>query len=386
MDVQIKADVHPSTAIAEMEAHFRHLSELEVEIPDFIQGMMLLSRLPPSYSITISIFSIGAMADSHENINFSKVREMVISNYETRNPDKGKGKNGASANKATAIKCKRDQGKPKFAQQQQQPQHQSGSSESSSTDNKDKGKTKCGGGKGKDKSDKAHTAGETSHVANMALTSAVRNKRMHRPVTQPPSTCFRTTSPDLTRAIRLRCEIGVTVTVENLWELLDVINRDTPVDPLSSEEHETAHQLMKEINTFRPPLANRILERHTSSPLAVSNGGIFDDDLVEEIERQPKCRRTPDFGHVPPDSEQRGDEANPPTLSDSNPVGLFRMPLGSTPGTPISLGNEEQDEWIRLCEEAGNDMEILYTDGSYGWGGTDEPNALFRDDVPMNML
>ncbi|KAI0026323.1 hypothetical protein K488DRAFT_92849, partial [Vararia minispora EC-137] len=314
---------------------------------------------------------------------------MAISNFETRNPERSK--NGVTANKATAIKRKRDQGKPKFAQQQQQLQCQSGSSGSSSADNKDKGKTKRGKrGSGKGKADKAHSAGETSHIANMVLTPAVHDERMHRPVTQPPSTRFRMTFPDLAHAIRLGREIGVAVTAENLRELLDVINRDTPVDPLSSEERETACQLMKEINTFRPPLADRISEHRTSSPLAASNGGIFDDDLIEEIERQPKRRRTPDFGCVPPASEQHGDpivdkidfetriaeldarpgmssstttthahkerygpvdalwldtvnEANPPMSSDSNPIGLFGTPLGSTPGTPISLGDEEQD-------------------------------------------
>lgn len=374
LNVQIKQGVHPAAAIAEVERHFSILAEHGFDIPQFIQAMLLLSRLPPSYDVLTQIASVGQNADE---LDVGKVRQSIIAAFEGKNAT-GKGKD--KADKATAIKRKRDQGNPQFQQQQQSSQRQSGSSGGGShaqgqgepsSSGKKKGK-KTSRGKRAGKAHQAKAADGTSHIANVAKEAGPASKRdlrMHAPVPQPPSASYHTTFPELASAIRLANQIGVPHTVETLRTLMDV--PDVP-------EVDAQGNLQLDANLVRallreptrpgspsfdavPPLLDQIEDRRIDPILD-------EEDLLTRVaetdlaSRQGMFDGTPGFmpaswkrRFMPIDTLGLNEITTPLQLRARSQYGASELvPLDEA--TPVSIFGEDADGDVSMGESPFGDL------------------------------
>ena len=96
----------------------RRLKELGIEIPTFIHGMIVISKLPPYMAL---VSEMAAQANGIASISPSKIRQSAINAWENKQSGGNKGKNGngngGDANKITAIK--RNNGNRSFDSQQQ---------------------------------------------------------------------------------------------------------------------------------------------------------------------------------------------------------------------------------------------------------------------------
>jgi hypothetical protein len=124
MDVRILENVDPSLAIDKFASHFGHMAEAEVEIPDHVQAMILLAKLPRSLD---SFAQLICQTEDIKEITMAKVRRGILLGYEqkgNRQPPPPPRNN--QAQKISAVK--RGPNEPPFQQQQQGEGSDQGSS------------------------------------------------------------------------------------------------------------------------------------------------------------------------------------------------------------------------------------------------------------------
>jgi hypothetical protein len=212
LDIRIKAGVHPAQPLALLRGYFNKLAERQVHVPEFIQVMITLTKLPPSYNIFTQVIQMDAAqaGSKGHDLKIKNVHAAIIQTFEAPS---SKNKDNGQANKVTAIK--QHTGTPTFQQQHQQQRPSSSSADSSAQNSgrgrgngrgRERGRVHCGTRAGKQVREKSQQ--DTSHVANVVqdfpermAVDGPRDKRMHRPV----STLRNVTIPhtELWRAINL---------------------------------------------------------------------------------------------------------------------------------------------------------------------------------------
>ena len=104
---------NPTQALDKMMLHFGRLRDFSLEIPEHLQTMIVLSKLPSAYD---SLTQILSQADDPLEFTFEKIQRAVILAWEQRSGARTRGnRQNDSAKKITAVK--RPQGKPTFQQQ-----------------------------------------------------------------------------------------------------------------------------------------------------------------------------------------------------------------------------------------------------------------------------
>ena len=104
---------NPTQALDKMMLHFGRLRDFNLEIPEHLQTMIILSKLPSAYD---SLTQILSQADDPAEFTFEKLQRAVILAWEQRSGSRTRtNRQNDSAKKITAVK--RPQGKPTFQQQ-----------------------------------------------------------------------------------------------------------------------------------------------------------------------------------------------------------------------------------------------------------------------------
>jgi len=86
IETKIPDNADPSLAIDKFAAHFRRLAENGVIIEDHLQGMMLLSKLPPSME---TITQLMCQENDIKKITILVVRRAILMGWEQRSGAKG---------------------------------------------------------------------------------------------------------------------------------------------------------------------------------------------------------------------------------------------------------------------------------------------------------
>ena len=122
--VSVPTNSNPAAAIDKIGGYIRCLHELGIEIPTFIHGMIIISKLPPYMAL---VSEMAAQATGIASISPTKIRQSAINAWENKQSGGGnKGKNGngngGDANKIRAVK--RNNGNRSFDSQQKGKQQQ----------------------------------------------------------------------------------------------------------------------------------------------------------------------------------------------------------------------------------------------------------------------
>jgi len=99
METYIPGNQDPSLALDKLETHFARLYAAQCQIPEHFQVMIVLSKLPPSYSM------IAQQACQDANITSLKmadIRRSIVLSWEQRG-FKGPGNHNNQANKMSAV-------------------------------------------------------------------------------------------------------------------------------------------------------------------------------------------------------------------------------------------------------------------------------------------
>jgi len=119
IETKIPNNSDPSLAIDKFAAHFGRLAENGVIIEDHLQGMMLLSKLPPSMD---AIAQLMCQENDIKKITILVIRRAILMSWEQRSGTKNQP--WQNAQKLSAVK--RGPNKPPFQQRQQQQGEGSG--------------------------------------------------------------------------------------------------------------------------------------------------------------------------------------------------------------------------------------------------------------------
>ena len=211
MGITVPSDTHPGPAINNMIMYFDRVMASDIEIPDFIQAMIIISKLPPRYTLVAQSFSQIKMSD-HSQLTPKAVQQAVVHSWEGRahTHDNGSGKR---ANKLSAVKRKRDD--PNFQQQQQQPQRPSGSSGNAGS----AGKKPRGKRGGKKKHQQANEASGKMEFAAPTVLTEPSAKDVCRPFYQEPPRVRDGFFPHVAKAIDLARDLDVTPTIQTVAAL-----------------------------------------------------------------------------------------------------------------------------------------------------------------------
>ena len=255
--VSVPTNSNPAAAIDKIGGYIRRLHELGIEIPTFIHGLIIISKLPPYMAL---VSEMAAQATGIASISPTKIRQSAINAWENKQSGGNKGKNGngngGDANKITAVK--RNNGNRSFDSQQQGNQQQqrgqgSGKQQQQQGDPKqqrDKSKKRGRGprkGKGKNA---ANVQEDSDNDLESLVSNAVVREPTYYPLghvgegelvtlslksnlAPPPRAASSKVYPDLTRASRLAHQVGVKGTPQALRTLEKVVAsgfvRDVPL-------------------------------------------------------------------------------------------------------------------------------------------------------------
>ena len=108
---------NPGPAVDDILMHFSRISDQDddIEIPPFIQTLIILSKLPDKYKHIDQLLSLYSLEEV-QKMSLETLRGLIVSAWETEKKRKGDGQNQV-ANRLSAIKRKK--GDPNFSQQQQ---------------------------------------------------------------------------------------------------------------------------------------------------------------------------------------------------------------------------------------------------------------------------
>src|SRR5258708_39115859 len=126
MDTAIPNGSDPGPALDKIMSHFVRLKSMRWDIPRNVQGMMILSKAPPSMEAVVQVFAqmINDQNEDQkrESLEPEKICTAMRMSWETLGQSGAKGKqNQQHAQKLSAVK--QNTGPPNF-QQHQQPQQQ----------------------------------------------------------------------------------------------------------------------------------------------------------------------------------------------------------------------------------------------------------------------
>ena len=123
METTIPNGQDPGPALHKIQSHFLNLKKMDWEVPIKIQGMIMLSKAPPSMEAVIQPFSqmLKNTGTKESDLEPEKVAAAMRTSWET-NQQAGRCKNQQQVNKISAVKPA--QNSPPNFQQQQQPQQQ----------------------------------------------------------------------------------------------------------------------------------------------------------------------------------------------------------------------------------------------------------------------
>ena len=292
LHIRIPAKGNPVQAIDKMEDHVRELEELNVTIPKFLHGMLLLSKLPPYMKFVAQL----AQTNSVDEISPDDIKVRALNAYQA---EFGAPRQEAS-NRVTAVH--RNRGTPQFRnqrgghRQQQQRQQQPSSSNDSDArgDNNHHGRVRRRGrgrGRGRGGNQGAREATESSHfLASMARIDMSPPRELEPEDTTPPYSLKSvragplhkaspsTFHPTMGAASRLADRIGVKGTPEALriLERVASVLPSATIEEVESDEEEYAED--SEIEDTRAS------KRMRSTPLADRIGSPVDDADVEDDE------------------------------------------------------------------------------------------------------
>ena len=139
----ISGSQHPSAEIEWFNMHLQRLKSNQVNIPDSIMGMMVLSALPAKWDHVSAIYLQNKTAIGQ--VSLSEVRQAVVAEF-----DRTSGSNQQHAHHITAVKRKGEHPKYKSAQNSN---HSSAAQGEQGSSSKKKNCNKKSKGKGK-----AHSA------------------------------------------------------------------------------------------------------------------------------------------------------------------------------------------------------------------------------------
>lgn len=249
--VTIPNNANPSAAIDKIGQHFRRLHSLGVEVPEFIHGMLIVSKLPEYMNL---VAQMAAQAKGISSISPNAIRAAALNAWENKTT-KGKSNgnvngngNGGDANKLTAVK--RNQGNRSFNGQQQgnqQQQRGQGSGQGQQQQQQDSQQQKKKRARGARKPKGKNAAGAVddgdnleSLVSNVIINDPIPpQKVLHgkevtlslksnlAPAPRKPSKTY----PSITRATRLAKEIGVKGTPEAVRLLEKLVDSGRVRDP-----------------------------------------------------------------------------------------------------------------------------------------------------------
>jgi len=113
IETKIPDNTDPYLAVDKFTAHFGRLAENGVIIEDHLQGMMLLSKLPPSME---AIAQLMCQESDIKKITILVIRRAILMGWEQRSGSKGQTRQNTQ--KLSAVK--HGPNEPHFQQQQQQ--------------------------------------------------------------------------------------------------------------------------------------------------------------------------------------------------------------------------------------------------------------------------
>ena len=113
LSLSLPENSDPSLALNKLFGHFGRMAEADCEIPEHLQCLIVLTKLPSSMD---SLAQMICQTDNIMELEPAKILRQVQLAWEQKaNRTKGSNGRGGSANKITAVK--RPQGKPTFQQQ-----------------------------------------------------------------------------------------------------------------------------------------------------------------------------------------------------------------------------------------------------------------------------
>src|SRR6201996_8281229 len=229
ISVRFNPNQHPAAQFDKLAAAFGRLAHVVIgtgadqhtlEVKDELQALIALAALPSKWETMVALITQNfELAD----ITLKAVRKAIINQYETET-NRGQHKGAQSANKISAIKCKR--GNPDFHKQENQQQRQQPSSSSSKqSGNQQQRKQRGARGSGKSKKDKGKQPAH-SHVASVAALppptshtiAHIGSSSMTQRVVSEPTPPTRTPGPysSLNKALTLAERLEVKPTIQTV--------------------------------------------------------------------------------------------------------------------------------------------------------------------------
>ena len=246
LSVHLHANQNPSPSMDKMAACFQCLMSVEVDVPEQIRAMMLLTALPQKWEMLVSIITQQCNLDS---IKFVDVRNTVLAQFQSKSMHSNRGQcnkgqnQGQQANKLSVVKHKHNN--PNFSNQQQ--------GEGSQHQNQQNGdRSKCQHGQRSKGKQHQQQQGNHSHLhiadpiivstpsvpalttaTIVEVTSASPSKR--KLTTAPPAPSEHTPRPypSLNKALDLADHIGVKPTIQVTKMLEECIQKQYNDGPWS---------------------------------------------------------------------------------------------------------------------------------------------------------
>ena len=118
LNIQIPENADPSPAINALVSHFGRLQEMNFLVPNKIQVLILLARLPPSMDHIIQNANTRNMKD-WETVDIASVRPNILLAWEQRSGKKPQQQQPKAAQKISAVK-RGSNDAPAFSEQQKE--------------------------------------------------------------------------------------------------------------------------------------------------------------------------------------------------------------------------------------------------------------------------
>ena len=272
---------NPTQALDKMMLHFGRLRDFSLEIPEHLQTMIVLSKLPSAYD---SLTQILSQADDPLEFTFEKIQRAVILAWEQRSGARTRNnRQNDSTKKITAVK--RPQGKPTFQQQlennnpglvEERPQERDGQ-RGRGRGRGNRGRRGTRGGKNKQRAQNVDDDDNCSHLSyqnseqgnfEFQIANAVTIARPPPPPPQafrapwfPPASAV-PTYPDFTAAHALTKQLGLRPTIETVKGL--EVAAITSTDPRPQKRRRVIDE--NEVDIFGSDYGDDILMDNEPGP------------------------------------------------------------------------------------------------------------------------
>ena len=112
LDTKVPSDSDPTVALNKITGHFGRVVDAGFDIPQNVQALILLAKLPSYMDSTVQVLTQKVDTD----INIKGIRKMLLLGWESRASNRPQQNQGQQANKLSAVK--RNPNEPSFQQQQ----------------------------------------------------------------------------------------------------------------------------------------------------------------------------------------------------------------------------------------------------------------------------